>query len=275
MKISIITVAFNEEKTIEKTIKSVLNQTSKDLEFIICDGKSTDKTIEIAEGYRSRFKEKGIEFIINSEKDAGIYDGMNIGIKKATGDYIFFLNSGDWFYKDDVIEKIINVAEANSSPDLIYGKVATVERNIVKFVCGDDSRLQYGMSIPHQSLFSRTTLMKSNIFDLQYHICADYDFILRQKKESKKFCKTDIIVAYFAVDGISSKNIINLIKESVAIKQKYGFDVNIKLETLKSYKEQIIVQVKKLIPQKLWELWSVKVRGKKLFEADDRECIEK
>ena len=109
MKISIITVAFNEEKNIKKTIESVLNQTSDSFEYIICDGKSADKTVEIAKEYKNTFAEKGISYIINSEKNKGIYDGMNKGIDLATGDYIFFLNAGDWFYSDDVIENVVEV----------------------------------------------------------------------------------------------------------------------------------------------------------------------
>ena len=106
MKISVVTVAFNEEKNIGKTIESVLNQTSNAIEYIICDGKSTDRTVERANSYKERFAKKGIEYIVNSEKDSGIYDGMNKGIDIATGDYIFFLNAGDWFYSDKIIEEI-------------------------------------------------------------------------------------------------------------------------------------------------------------------------
>ena len=107
MKITIITVSFNEEKNISRTIESVLDQTSCDFEYIICDGKSADKTVEIAESYRARFAEKGVAYFVNSKKDKGIYDGMNNGIELATGDYVYFLNAGDWFYSNDVIEQIV------------------------------------------------------------------------------------------------------------------------------------------------------------------------
>ena len=108
MKITIVTVCFNEELNISRTIESALNQTSSDFEYIICDGGSKDKTVEIARSYIGAFEKKGVKYIINSEKDKGIYDGLNKGIDLASEQYIYFLNAGDWFCSDNIVEKVLN-----------------------------------------------------------------------------------------------------------------------------------------------------------------------
>ena len=97
MKVSIITICFNSEAVIRKTIESVLNQTYTDIEYIIIDGASKDKTVEIAESYRLSLEGKGITFNVYSEPDKGIYDAMNKGINKATGELVGLINSGDWY----------------------------------------------------------------------------------------------------------------------------------------------------------------------------------
>lgn len=266
MKISIVTVAFNEEKNIAKTIESVLNQKSNAIEYIICDGKSMDKTIEIANSYKEKFVAKGINYIVNSEKDAGIYDGMNKGIDIATGDYIFFLNAGDWFYANEIIEKVIETAEENRKPDFVYGNVALIERGIVKFVNGADEELQDRMSIPHQALFSATQLMKQNKFDLKYKIAADYKFILSQKILEKRFIKLDETIAFFSGGGLSNKRLVDMFKEHNAIQQEFGVFVEGEHKKSEVYINQVKATIKSFIPQKLWEIWSVKVKGKTLYK---------
>src|SRR4051812_33819047 len=101
MKVSIITVAYNSQATISDTIKSVINQTYKDIEYIIIDGASTDKTLSIVESYKDKIS------TIVSEPDSGIFDGMNKGIQYATGDLIGILNSDDYYENDEVIERIV------------------------------------------------------------------------------------------------------------------------------------------------------------------------
>lgn len=267
MKISIVTVAFNEEKNMARTIESVLNQTSIDIEYIICDGKSTDETVEIANTYKEKFAAKGIKYIVNSEKDSGIYDGMNKGIDIATGEYIFFLNAGDWFYSDDTIEKVINVAKENGCPDFIYGDIMRFERGVISPVYASDEFLRERMSVLHPGLFSTTEIMKRNPFELKYSIAADYDFVLNQKLQGKDFFKIDAIISFFAADGVSSKNFIAAEKETEMIRKSYGLPVSSKITKKYIYKMQLDIIIKSWLPQKLWELWSVKVKGKRLYSS--------
>lgn len=98
--VSIITVSYNSEDTIERTIKAVLNQSYHNIEYLIIDGKSVDRTFEIASGYKDAFQEKGIQYTIISEQDDGLYDAMNKGISMAHGEIIGIINSDDWFEND-------------------------------------------------------------------------------------------------------------------------------------------------------------------------------
>lgn len=264
MKISVVTVSFNEEKNIAKTIESVLNQTTKDIEYIICDGKSTDKTAEIAQAYKEKFTSKGIEYVVNSEKDSGIYDAMNKGIEKATGEYICFLNAGDWFYNNEIVENVINKISASDNPDLLYGNVMLIERGVIFYLNGDENGLQNEMTIPHPSIFALTEIMKKNKFDTKYKIAADYNFVLGQKLAGKSFCKLDEIITCFSGDGVSSKNVIKSIKEREAVKASYSLPANTLKIRINMYRAQISVTKRNLLPTKLWQLWNVKVKKNKL-----------
>ncbi len=115
-KFSIITVVYNDVENIEETIKSLLNQTYKNFEYIIIDGKSDDGTVEKIKKY-----EKEITYFV-SEKDGGIYDAMNKGIKISSGEFLFFLNSNDFFYNKNVLKNIAEISEKNKKEDIIYGR---------------------------------------------------------------------------------------------------------------------------------------------------------
>ena len=127
MTVTIITICFNSEAVIKKTIESVLNQTYTDIEYIIIDGASKDKTVEIAESYKDAFADKGIDFKIFSEPDKGIYDAMNKGIAKATGELVGLINSGD-FYEPQMIETAVKAYEEKPY-DIFYGDINLIKDN--------------------------------------------------------------------------------------------------------------------------------------------------
>jgi glycosyltransferase involved in cell wall biosynthesis len=266
MKITIVTVCFNEESNIARTVESVLNQTSSDFEYIICDGASKDKTVEIAKSYSDAFMKKGIKYIVNSEKDKGIYDGMNKGIDLASEQYIYFLNAGDWFCSNDIIEKVSDAAEKNGFPDVIYGNVYGVERTVVNLFKSSDDDLEHHM-ICHQGISVSTVLMKEKKFDLNYRIAADYKFVLGLKREGKMFFGIDLVVAYFSLDGVSTKNIEARYLEHAAIQELYGIPVDNNHMRKCISKESKAQKIKNLMPLKLWRWWSVKVKGKTLLDA--------
>ncbi len=266
MKLTVVTICFNEEKNISKTIESVLKQSFNDFEYIICDAQSTDATVQIAQSYKSLFLDKGVSYIINSEKDKGIYDGMNKGIEKSSGEYIYFLNAGDMFFSETIIENVIETARENDWPDILYGNVATIERNVTTVLYADHTRLEERMSIFHPGFFCKSKIMKETGFNSNYKIGADYHFVLGQFLKKRKFIKLDNVVAYFASDGVSNSNVLKSIEEQERIKTEYGVCSSKVKWKIFAYKTQLKFELKKLIPQKIWEKWSLLVKGKKVLE---------
>ena len=213
IKVSIITVVWNNKETIENAILSVLNQVYPNIEYIIVDGQSTDGTIEII----NKYKDKIDKFI--SEPDKGIYDGLNKGIKLATGDIIAFLHSDDEYFSNDVIEKVVRKFQQNNS-DGIYGDLIYVNEKdeIIRYwKSGEFSleKLKKGWMPPHPALFLKKEIYdKYGSFNLEYKIAADYDFILRVLKDNPKFSYIPEVLYKMRLGGASNKSIKNIIQKS-------------------------------------------------------------
>lgn len=197
IKVSIVTVCFNSAKTIEQTIQSVIHQTYGNIEYIIIDGGSTDGTDEIIKKY-----EKNIACWV-SESDRGIYDAMNKGIAKATGDVIAFMNSDDW-YADGAIDAIVKAFDRTDA-DIVYGHTILIDdgRQTLR-VRPPLDHILYGMVFCHQAVVVKTNLMKEYLFDLSYKIVADYVFFLKMYLQGKRFYAIDKKIAYFRMGGDSS-----------------------------------------------------------------------
>lgn len=222
MKVSIITVVFNGEKTIERTIKSVISQTYKNVEYIIIDGKSTDNTLKIVEKYHEHIA------CLVSESDKGIYDAMNKGILKATGDIVGIINSDD-YYAVDTIEKVVDCF-VKTGADVVYGRVNLIYEN--GYMVASDNppleQLNYKMIIQHPSVFVKKSVYSQyGAFNLCYSIAADYDFLLRVYNQGVKFYYLDEILAYFSMAGTSNKELRTATEEfkSIAL---YYMDTDVK-----------------------------------------------
>ena len=207
MKISIVTVTLNSEKTLERTIKSVLGQNYSDVEYIIIDGGSTDGTLNIIEKYKDKISK------VISEKDNGLYDAMNKGIKLSTGDIVGILNSDDFFYNEEVLSIVANSFE-DKEIDAVYGDITYFADDVGKVTrywrAGDYSerKLNNGWIIPHPSLFVRKSVYaKCGFFNLDFKIAADYEFILRLLKVYKiKVKYVPFVFTRMYNDGNSGKN---------------------------------------------------------------------
>lgn len=265
MKISIVTVAFNEEKNIALTIESVLCQTSVQYEYIVCDGKSADKTAEIAESYRPKFEEKGIDYRVYSEKDGGVYYGMNNAIDKVCGDYVIFMNAGDHFYNSDVIQNIINGIR-DERPEVVYGDCMVINLHTEVITPADHTTLSQGMSICHQSILVRSDIIKANKFNTTYKISADYDMMLTLYMRQCSFLKLDLVISVFYANGISSAQIMRTIKEACIIRLNYGIAVNEKKELFNAKKIQILTKIKQSIPKAIWKIWTVNIKKRPWVE---------
>ena len=180
--VSIITVCFNSEKTIERTIKSVLEQTYKNLEYIIVDGKSTDKTLEIVEKYRPLFKGR---MKVISEPDQGIYDAMNKGICNASGELIGIINSDD-YYETDTVENVV-AAMKDEDYQILYGMLRVIKENedTRVIVMPKHENLENEM-LAHPTCFvTKKVYSDFGMYDIKYRSCADHDFMLRMRKHSE------------------------------------------------------------------------------------------
>lgn len=220
IKVSIITVCYNSEKTIEQTIKSICNQSYDNIEYIIVDGLSKDNTLKIVDKYRGVLGDK---LKVVSEKDNGIYDAMNKGVKMATGELVGIINSDD-YYEADAVEKMVAAYNSDhSNPYTVYygGTVLIREGKPLPMVYSDHNRLEEEM-ISHPSCFvTKATYDKMGAFDLKYTHVADYDLMLRYfRSEKVSFIPVKEHIANFALGGACSttKAYIDLLK----LKMNYG-----------------------------------------------------
>ncbi len=215
IKVSIITVSFNSEKTISDTIKSVLNQTYGDIEYIIVDGASDDRTIEIAEQYRTKFADKGYEFKIISEPDKGIYDAMNKGILNSTGDLIGIINSDDW-YEPEAVETAANVYNIEHY-DLFYADLRIIgeNKNFIK-------KSKNSKWITSRYWNHPTTFIPKYVYDKYKYrndtIHDDWDLILRIRKDNCKVIVKNVTLANFRMTGVSHTKSIALSMNRAKIK---------------------------------------------------------
>ena len=201
-KISVITICYNASNTIEATIVSVLNQTYGNVEYIVVDGASKDDTLEIVNRYVDK-----IAYVI-SEPDHGIYDAMNKGIKVATGDWIIFMNAGDCFHDERVIEEFIN--RANMDSDIVYGSVMKMLSDIhYRYDPYPIEMMDKCMILPHQATFIKTDFQKKHPYDTSFRSSGDYHFFYNAYyKYDAVFQKIDLVVAdYDEIGGMSKQQI--------------------------------------------------------------------
>lgn len=209
-KISVITVVRNAETVIEKTIKSVIDQDYPHIEYIVIDGDSQDQTKSVIHNY--------INYITKyiSEPDGGIYDAMNKGAKLATGDWIIYMNAGDYFYDTNSLSSLNHVLKSDA--DVI---LAGVEEVLV-----DDLETRYFQRMPkplkeiwrsmptsHQSTLVRLSCQREYGFDTNYIWCADHDLLARMYRDGKKFVIQNILFSVFDCNSSNSRSPMLFISE--------------------------------------------------------------
>lgn len=205
-KFSVITVCYNAEATLEDTIQSVISQTYHHVEYIIVDGASKDRTMDIVNRYRDRIA------VVVSEPDKGLYDAMNKGIRLATGDYLCFLNAGDSFHEDDTLQQMVHSIHTLQLPDVLYGETELVdhEGHFLRM-----RRLQapehltwksfrQGMLVCHQAFFPRRDLVMP--YDLRYRFSADFDWCIKIMKKSKVLHNTHLTLIDYLAEGMTTHN---------------------------------------------------------------------
>ena len=213
--VTVITVVFNGADNLEKTLLNVLDQTYNNVEYIVVDGGSTDGTLDIIRKY-----DHAIDYWV-SEKDGGIYDAMNKGIRLATGEWVNFMNSGDLFYENTTLDKIGFKYRPNFS--ILYGDIQTFSKRNqfnVRKVSGSVSVQNLVMKMPicHQSMFVTLQSFKHiGLFDTNYKICADHDWLVKALLAGQQASYVKECIALCNLDGVSSTSIFQRKRERLAI----------------------------------------------------------
>lgn len=221
VKFSIITVTYNASRWLERTILSILEQNYPQMEYIIIDGGSTDGTVDIIKQYAP-----GITYWV-SEPDKGIYDAMNKGLHRATGDYVWFLNAGDVLPNANTLQRIGIQVGRRTWPDILYGETSIV--NEKGRVLGlrrlrppkklDWKSFRMGMRVCHQSFIPRREIAPD--YDLSYKLSSDFDWCIRCMKRAGSILNTGMILSHYLDAGISTRMRKESLKERYAIMCKY------------------------------------------------------
>lgn len=220
MEISVITVTYNSAVTVRDTIESVLKQTYPNIEYLIVDGASKDKTVSIIKEYESKFGGR-LHYI--SEPDKGIYDAMNKGISMATGDVVGILNSDDFFTSNDVIAHVADAFAQVNDIDAVYGDIHFVkDENLQKCTRYYSSKgfrpwlLRFGFMPAHPSFYCKKSVFeKYGLYDLQYRTSSDFEMMVRLlwgNKIKTKYLNKDFVTMRAGGEstaGLASKKKVN------------------------------------------------------------------
>ena len=225
MKISIVTATYNSGKTVRDTFKSVLLQNYDNYELIVVDGGSKDGTVDIIREYEPLF---GGRMRWISEPERGIYDAMNKGLRKATGDYVWFLNAGDTLYTADTLQSVVaSLKKSVSLPDVLYGETQIVDaqgralgmRRLKAPRKLTWKRFRMGMLVCHQSFVVKRSVAPE--YDTTYRWVADYEWCIRCLKQAKRTKHTHLILSNYLEEGLSTANRKASLKERYAVMCRY------------------------------------------------------
>ncbi|MDR0756520.1 MAG: glycosyltransferase [Tannerella sp.] len=221
MLFSIITVTYNAANVLERTVLSVLSQSYPHLEYIIIDGNSLDGTKAIIERYAS-----GLSCWV-SEPDSGLYDAMNRGLQRATGDYVWFLNAGDTLSHSNTVSDLAAIAERNGMPDILYGETDLTDAD-GKIIAARRLKapealtwksFRMGMLVCHQAFIAKRSIAPA--YDLQYRFSADFDWCIRCMKAAETTVNSRLRAVNYLYEGLTVANRKASLRERHAIMCKY------------------------------------------------------
>ena len=236
--ITIVTVCYNVCNSLRNTIQSVVKQTYKNIEYIIVDGGSKDGSIELIKQNQNHIT----RWI--SEPDKGIYDAMNKGIDMATGEWIIFMNAGDEFYTESAIADIFT-RQFSDDVKLIYGDVMLDfgKLGLLSKRLGKVSKENVPFEICHQSVFTKTDILKQIHYDLSYKICADCNSFAEINRKGYKLKYVPVFISRFeVVGGVSSKKIMCAYFEHAKIQGINPYNFKHILETCRAYIKSLFLK---------------------------------
>lgn len=217
MLVSIITVSHNSENTIRQTIQAVYGQTWHHIEYIIIDGASADRTMDIVKEYQGKFEEKGMVYRYVSEPDNGMYDAMNKGIRMASGELVGIINSDDW-YEPDAVECAVHHYRRQPY-DLFYAGLRIVDNRKSFVKKAKDSRWITSRYWNHPTTFIPKVVYQKYQYKNET-IHDDWDLILRMRKDGARVCVENKVLANFRRDGVSHEKSVRKAVERAGIKYK-------------------------------------------------------
>lgn len=212
--ISVVTITFNAARTLQRTLDSVARQRYSRVEHLIIDGASTDDTLAIARRYQAA---AAYGVVVQSEPDHGLYDAMNKGLQKATGDYIVFLNAGDTLHADDTLQRVAEAADG-LRPAVVYGDttITDTEGRFLRLRTHRPPRVltwrsfKQGMLVCHQAFYVRSDIARRITYNLQYRHSADVDWCIRVMKEAERqglpLVNTNAVIADFEEGGDTTQH---------------------------------------------------------------------
>lgn len=240
IRFTIVTITYNAGHVLQRTLDSVLAQTYEGVEHLIVDGASKDDTLQLAEQYKAKSdaSNSGHKVIILSEPDHGIYDAMNKGLTQASGDYIVYMNAGDFFPHDDTLEMIVqrcllNELPTDELPGVLYGNTNIVDSE-GRFL--HPRRLQppakltwrsfrHGMLVCHQAFYARMDIAKNQQYDTRYRFSADVDWCIRVMHETERMglslCNTHLVLANYTEEGATTQNHRASLKERFDVMRRH------------------------------------------------------
>ena len=223
-KISIVTITYNSQDTVRKTIESVISQKYRPLEYVLVDGGSSDKTVEIISSYFTEFEARGIEYNFKSEHDKGISDAFNKGINRATGEIIGIINSDDQLEKDALF---VVANKLDNNVDVLCGDCLWVdEGRKISYIRKSKlnlTRLKHEMVIMHPTCFVRKQAYeKYGCFDINLKYCMDKDLMARFYRKGAQFKYVPSVISIMSAGGISDINYKKVFDEGVIIAERNG-----------------------------------------------------
>jgi glycosyltransferase involved in cell wall biosynthesis len=247
--VSVITVSFNAEKTIAKTIESVLKQKYDSFEYIIKDGKSTDNTLKIVQSYDEEFRARDITYKIISEKDSSLYQAMNIAIGSSNGLWINFMNAGDEFYDEGVLSSVFNKEEYGKDIAVIYGDNMIEDEYGTGLNKADMSIIGKKMPFNHQAAFFRESVIKKYMYDEMIKIGADYDLIFKIYEDGYEFKYVNKIISLYKLNGLSSTKYLEVAKDRRDVRHKHGYTDSVLVENAKLLEALLKEFIEKYCPK--------------------------
>ena len=215
LKVSILTVAFNSEKTITKTIESVLRQTYSNIEYIIIDGLSTDNTVTIAKSYMEQFQNVGKSLTVISEKDQGMYDALNKGALLAQGQLIGQINSDDW-YEDNAVEEMVKLFK-RTAYDIAWADIRIIKPSGISIKKAKVNKLWFTAGFCHPSMFSRREVLLKYPYACR-EIDDDFDMVTRAYRDGVKIETLNRVISNYVFGGMSTEKSIEKMKKRIQMK---------------------------------------------------------